>query len=80
MGTAAKLGGVTFFGDFRDPGLIQSEPRLVLTGIRHDTVSAHAKDYAAQRPKTLRPPILRRSRLSVAWALGRLERWLLGWR
>jgi len=67
-------------GAISDSGLIRSEARLVLTGIRHDTVSAHAKDYAAQCPKTLRPPILRRSRLSVAWALGRLKRWLLGWR
>ena len=27
----------------------------MLTGIRHDTVFAYAKDYAAQRPKTSRP-------------------------
>jgi len=47
-GTVARLGVVTFFGNFSDPGLIQSEAGLVLTGIRHDKVSAHAKDYAAQ--------------------------------
>ncbi len=65
-GTVARLGVVTFFGDFSGPGLIQSEARLVLTGIRHDTVVAHAKAYAAQRPTTLQPPILRKRGLVAA--------------
>ncbi len=64
-GTVARLEVETFSGDFSNPGLIQSEARLVLTGIGHNTVSAHAKDYAAQRPKTLRPPVLRRSHVPL---------------
>ncbi len=57
-GLSQDFGGVTFFWDFSDPGLIQSETRLVLTGIQHDTVFAHAKDYAAQTPENISTPNL----------------------
>ncbi len=52
-GTAARLGVVTL------SGLIRSEARLVLAGLRHETVLACAMHHAARPPTMLRPPILR---------------------
>ncbi len=54
-GTAARLGVVTL------SGLIQSEARLVLAGVRHETVPAYATHHAARHRTMLRPPILRQS-------------------
>jgi len=58
IGTAARLGVVTL------SGLIRSEARLVLAGVRHETVPAYATYHAARRRTMLRPPILRQSRLA----------------
>ena len=55
IGTAARLGVVTL------SGLIRSEARLVLAGVRHETVPAYATYHAARRRTMLRPPILRQS-------------------
>ncbi len=55
-GTAARLGVATL------SGLIRSEARLVLAGVRHETVPAYATHYAARHRTMLRPPILRQSR------------------
>ncbi len=41
-GTAARLGVVTL------SGLIRSEVRLVLAGVRHETVPAYATHHAAR--------------------------------
>jgi len=49
-------------GDISDSGLILLKAKLVLAAIRHETVPAHIRDHAVQRPKWLRPPILRQSR------------------
>jgi len=51
-GTAARLEGVTL------SGLIRSEERLVLAGVRHETVSAYAMHHAARHRTMLRPPNL----------------------
>jgi len=59
-GTAARLGVVTL------SGLIRSEARLVLAGIRHETVPPYATHHAAWRPTMLRPPILRQFPQDVA--------------
>jgi len=55
-GTVASLGVVTF------SGLIRSEARLVLVGIRHETAPAYATHHVARCPKMLRSPNLRQSR------------------
>lgn len=44
-------------------GLIWSEVRLVLVGIRHETAPAYATHHVARRPKMLPPPNLRQSLL-----------------
>jgi len=45
-------------GDISDSGLILSKAKLVLAGIRHETVPAHIRDHAVQRPETVTPPNL----------------------
>jgi len=42
--------------------LIRLEARLVLAGVRHETVPAYATHHAARHRTMLRPPILRQSR------------------
>ncbi len=60
--TAARLGAVTL------SGLIRLEARLVLAGVRHETVPAYATHHAARHRTMLRPPILRQSRCGSAGA------------
>ncbi len=55
-GTVASLGVVTL------SGLIRLEARLVLAGVRHETVPAYATYHAARHRIILRLPILRQSR------------------
>jgi hypothetical protein len=45
-------------GDISDSRLIPLEAKLLLAAIRNETVCAHIRDHAGQRPKWLRPPIL----------------------
>jgi len=46
-------------------GLIRSESRLVLAGVRHETVPAYTTHHAARHRTMLRSPILRQSRGGV---------------
>jgi len=43
-------------GDISDSGLILSKAKLVLAGIRHETVPAHIRDHAVQRPEMVTTP------------------------
>ncbi len=45
-------------GDISDSGLILLKARLVLVVIPHETVPAHIRDHAVQRPKMVTPPNL----------------------
>jgi len=54
-GTVARLRVVTL------SGLIRSEARLVMAGVRHETVPAYATHHADRHRTMLRPPILRQS-------------------
>jgi len=54
-GTAARLGVVTL------SGLIRSEARLLLAGVRHEAAPAYAAHHADRHRTMLQPPILRQS-------------------
>ncbi len=45
-------------GDISDSGLILLKAKLVLAAIRHETVPAHIRDHAVQRPKMVTTPNL----------------------
>jgi len=45
-------------GDISDSGLIILKAKLVLAAIRHETVPAHIRDHAVQRPKMVTTPNL----------------------
>ena len=45
-------------GAISDPGLILLKAKLVLAAIRHETVPAHIRDHAVQRPKMVTTPNL----------------------
>jgi len=45
-------------GDISDLGLIPLKAKLVPAAIRHETVPAHIRDYAVQRPKMVTTPNL----------------------
>ena len=47
-----NLGGIS------DSGLILLKAKLVLAVIRHETVPAHIRDHAVQRPKMVTTPNL----------------------
>ncbi len=46
------------FGDISDLGLIPLKAKLVPAAIRHETVPAHIRDHAVQRPKMITTPNL----------------------
>ncbi len=45
-------------GDISDSGLILLKAKLVLAAIRYQTVPAHIRDHAVQRPKMVTTPNL----------------------
>jgi len=45
-------------GDISDLGLIPLKAKLVPAAIRHETVPAHIRDHAVQRPKMITTPNL----------------------
>ena len=45
-------------GDISDLGLIPLKAKLVPAAIRHETVPAHIRDHAVQRPKVITTPNL----------------------
>jgi len=45
-------------GDISDSGLIILKAKLVLAAIRHETVPAHIRNHAVQRPKMVTIPNL----------------------
>jgi len=45
-------------GDISDSGLILLTAKLVLAAIRHETVPAHIRDHAVQRPEMSTTPNL----------------------
>ncbi len=54
-------------GNISDSGLILLKAKRVLAAIRHETVPAHIRDHAVQRPKMVTPPNL------AAVPLGKVE-------
>jgi len=45
-------------GDISDSGLIPLKAKLVLAAIRRETIPAHIRDHAVQRPKMVTTPNL----------------------
>ncbi len=45
-------------GDISDSRLIPLKAKLVLAAIRHETVRAHIRDHAVQRPELVTTPNL----------------------
>jgi len=58
--------------------LIRLEARLVLAGVRHETVPAYATHHAARHRAMLRPPILRQSPEGQVNRLKTLKRQMYG--